>query len=400
MKPHPTTTTLRFLCLIFITFLINNSCTKDSDLLRDAVLDTVAPGVNTSEDSSTEEEASAEGAETEIEEENEEAETEEEHIAEKVFEPRTTIFTPLHDAHLQSGKGYNQEIVRLEENHRTSYLMFDLSQIDSIGGQVTETRLEFTIDTDDGDGKITVSKGSSNDWSEDNLSESTAPEPDLHLGEIESYFSIGETHEVTLDTTNIDPNIITLVLTHEAGNDLAFASKENPEREGPKLIVSYKAPQDSEAILGEEGIEENTPTQEDSATEETEGTSEPTDTEEEVPSSEEEESITPSNEGPTAVANASPTSGTAPLKVSFNGSSSVDDNGVIQFSWDFKDGDSSDESSPTHTFTEAGDYEVALTVKDEEGVQHTDTVTITVTEEKNEKPESLPKASHHREKPR
>ena len=63
---------------------------------------------------------------------------------------------------------------------------------------------------------------------------------------------------------------------------------------------------------------------------------------------------------PTPVADfsASPTSGTAPLAVSFTDSSS---GSPTSWSWDFGDGGSSTAQSPTHTYTSAGTYTVALT---------------------------------------
>ncbi len=61
----------------------------------------------------------------------------------------------------------------------------------------------------------------------------------------------------------------------------------------------------------------------------------------------------------TADFSASPTSGTAPLEVSF-----TDDSPGVDHSsfWDFGDGDTSNEKNPTHTYTEIGDYTVTLTV--------------------------------------
>ena len=44
----------------------------------------------------------------------------------------------------------------------------------------------------------------------------------------------------------------TLVLRHQGGNDLAIASKEHPSKIGPKLVVSYNAPEDAATIVIEE----------------------------------------------------------------------------------------------------------------------------------------------------
>jgi PKD repeat protein len=64
------------------------------------------------------------------------------------------------------------------------------------------------------------------------------------------------------------------------------------------------------------------------------------------------------NQPPTAVASATPTSGSAPLTVNFNGSGSSDPNGdVLTHAWDLDgDGafDDSTASQPTYTYTQQG----------------------------------------------
>lgn len=85
-----------------------------------------------------------------------------------------------------------------------------------------------------------------------------------------------------------------------------------------------------------------------------------------------------SNQPPTAVAEATPTVGDPPLLVSFTGSNSSDDVGIITYSWDFMDGSISSEADPTHTFSEDGLYSVELTVTDAEGLTDTAIVNIAV----------------------
>jgi len=101
----------------------------------------------------------------------------------------------------------------------------------------------------------------------------------------------------------------------------------------------------------------------------------------------------PENEAPVAVANASPLRGTLPLEVSFTGSNSTDDNGIESYSWNFKDGSNSNIANPTHTFDEAGTYDVELTVEDEMGLTNKKSVTITVSEPENEAPVAVANAS-------
>ncbi|MCL6275686.1 PKD domain-containing protein, partial [Muricauda sp. 2012CJ35-5] len=86
------------------------------------------------------------------------------------------------------------------------------------------------------------------------------------------------------------------------------------------------------------------------------------------------------NAAPTAVLNATPISGKAPLQVDFTGDQSTDDVAVTDYSWDFDDGNSSNLANPSHTFANAGSYNVTLTVTDAEGLQDATTITIQVDE--------------------
>lgn len=496
MKSHPTVIAPRFLGFILFAFLIIISCTKDNDVFESTVLGKSEPSVEEPEKEKTEEEVNTkETSEEDIEDDVVDI------MTAKTYETRTTVFPAINDAYVQGNKGYDQNIVRLEEGRRTSYLMFDLSPIDSIGGSVNTSNLEFTIDSDDGNGSISVYKSTSNDWSEEELSAKNAPQTETLAGELSTRFEVGQTHEIALDTALVHAEILTLVLTHEEGNDLAFASKEHPNGNGPTLVVNYLAPQDAEAIVFEDKTEimvQAETTEEDAADEnlldektteekvQEEGTTEETDeetenqtkdeevtdeetteeteeeetaeeteeetieeteeetqneetpedeatdeettketeetTEEEATDEEPEEETTketeektqtedttdeesaeeetnneadaPINESPIAVAEASPSSGDAPLKVSFKGNNSSDDLGVKTYVWDFRDGSTSTEANPTHTFEKTGTLEVRLTVTDDQGKSNTDTVTISISEkEENKAPVAAAKAS-------
>jgi len=86
------------------------------------------------------------------------------------------------------------------------------------------------------------------------------------------------------------------------------------------------------------------------------------------------------SEPPTAVAEATPTSGEAPLEVTFDASDSSDPDGDIQrYGWRFKDGSTPAEGETvTHTFQTAGEYDVELVVFDSQGNQDSTTITVTV----------------------
>ncbi|TMM53783.1 PKD domain-containing protein [Maribacter algarum] len=379
MRFYPTKIHVAFLCLILVSVSINLGCSKDSDLILDSVIEESTSVLEQRENSTPEEQNTEEEsvAEENIQTEDSSADS---------LESRTSSFSPTNDAHFQSGKGYNQNIIRLEEGHRTSYLMFDMSPIEAIGGTISKATLQFTINSDDGNGNISVYKGKSNNWTEESLSDSNIPETDVLIGSITKDYKIGTTEIIDLETSNIIPEVSTLVLDHKNGNDLAFASKEHASKIGPKLVVTYDVPVGTEEIVitEEETTEEET-TEEETTEEET--------TEEETTEEETTEDSTTDNKEPMAVADATPPSGGVPLEVSFTGSNSTDDTGITSYLWDFKDGSNATTANPKHTFTTAGVYKVMLTVKDEKGLSSTDEVTITVTEKENEAPKAVVSAT-------
>jgi glucose/arabinose dehydrogenase/PKD repeat protein len=91
---------------------------------------------------------------------------------------------------------------------------------------------------------------------------------------------------------------------------------------------------------------------------------------------------TAANQPPTARISATPTSGDAPLAVSFDGTGSSDPEArPLSYSWDLNgDGVFGDATSPTatYTYTSSGTYAAALRVSDDQGATDTATLTITV----------------------
>ena len=78
---------------------------------------------------------------------------------------------------------------------------------------------------------------------------------------------------------------------------------------------------------------------------------------------------------------ATPTSGSAPLTVAFNGNGSTDADGVItDYNWTFGDGNAAVGATNVNTYVEPGTYTAQLIVTDNDGLMDTTTVTITVNE--------------------
>ncbi|MEK6480262.1 PKD domain-containing protein [Catalinimonas sp. 4WD22] len=84
------------------------------------------------------------------------------------------------------------------------------------------------------------------------------------------------------------------------------------------------------------------------------------------------------NEAPLASVSADIQSGTAPLTVTFSGSSSSDDQGIVSYSWDFGDGTTGSGETVNHTYENAGEYTAKLTVADAEGLEGQATININV----------------------
>jgi PKD repeat protein len=88
----------------------------------------------------------------------------------------------------------------------------------------------------------------------------------------------------------------------------------------------------------------------------------------------------PANQPPVARATAAPTTGSAPLAVAFNGSTSSDPDGsIVGFAWTFGDGGTAIGATPNHTYATPGSYTAQLTVTDNSDATGTATVPITVT---------------------
>ena len=88
-------------------------------------------------------------------------------------------------------------------------------------------------------------------------------------------------------------------------------------------------------------------------------------------------SVGSTNAAPSASFTTSPSSPTVDETVSFDASGSSDSDGAItSYEWDFGDGTTATGETTTHSYADAGDYAVSLTVTDDAGA--TDTVSKTI----------------------
>lgn len=222
---HTTPKKVIHMTMFLFVFLTILSCAKDSDLLLDAVLN--------------ETEVSIEG----------QIDNEAEEVLDNNMVTRTFRFSPTNDAYVQDTHGINQSIIRLQADFRTSYLMFDLS---AIKGSITDAVLQFSIDSDEGDGSIAIHKGATANWTEENLTVDNAPEIEAQLGSMNKSYKVGDPEKVALNISDLNAEITTIIMTQGTGNDLAFASKEHPTNEGPHLIITYQTAADEPLIEQDE----------------------------------------------------------------------------------------------------------------------------------------------------
>jgi len=87
------------------------------------------------------------------------------------------------------------------------------------------------------------------------------------------------------------------------------------------------------------------------------------------------------NQSPTAIINSDQVSGEAPVTISFDALSSSDPDGYISaYLWNFGDGTTSYDPTPSHTYTASGRYTVTLDVLDDLGARGSSSIVIDVTE--------------------
>jgi PKD repeat protein len=87
----------------------------------------------------------------------------------------------------------------------------------------------------------------------------------------------------------------------------------------------------------------------------------------------------PVNRPPVAAVEAVPTSGTAPLNVSFSGAGSADPDGTVaSYAWNFGDGVTSSAVNPSHVYSLEGSYVATLIVTDDKGATDSKVIVITV----------------------
>ena len=87
---------------------------------------------------------------------------------------------------------------------------------------------------------------------------------------------------------------------------------------------------------------------------------------------------TTSNLPPQAIVTSSVSHGESPLIVEFDGSHSVDDQGIVAYFWDFGDGNTASAPTVHHIFNSPGTYTVQLVVTDAAGLTATASISVSI----------------------
>ncbi len=129
-------------------------------------------------------------------------------------------------------------ILRVEQGNRETYLKFDLS---AFSGPITEATLQMQVASDPGNGTLEVFVGSSSNWTETGLNGSNKPSTvGVALASITGTHSLGQTKTWNLNIDQLATGgLLTLIVKHNNGNDVAFASDETAQ--APRLIITTGA---------------------------------------------------------------------------------------------------------------------------------------------------------------
>lgn len=103
-----------------------------------------------------------------------------------------------------------------------------------------------------------------------------------------------------------------------------------------------------------------------------------------------DEGSDPGNTSPNAVIANGPFSAIEGNAISFSSAGSNDPDGSIaSFNWNFGDGQTSTQANPSHTYNNAGNYTVTLTVTDNEGATDSDSAAVEVSNPANTSPNAV-----------
>ncbi|MEM9159833.1 MAG: DNRLRE domain-containing protein [Verrucomicrobiota bacterium] len=133
----------------------------------------------------------------------------------------------LDDAYLETGSRKTDNYLKVEAGNRTSYLKIDLSDLPET---IYSATLKMTVAGDPGSGSLNLHRGSSTNWTENDLNSSNAPVVETLLQSVSGIHANGETlsFDLTQFVADLGESTLSLVLTMESGgNDVWFGSSRS-----------------------------------------------------------------------------------------------------------------------------------------------------------------------------
>lgn len=147
--------------------------------------------------------------------------------------PTTKTFTPTDDAYLESGTKQDNNLLRVEPGRRVAYLKFNVSGVSN----VTDAKLKLQVNSDAGSGTVRAYEGTSNNWTEGNLSNNNAPGKGTQVANRSGAWNVGTTYTLDVDSLVSGNGTVTVILEMDAdGNDAAFSSSESATP--PQLVIT------------------------------------------------------------------------------------------------------------------------------------------------------------------
>ncbi|MEM9885370.1 MAG: galactose oxidase-like domain-containing protein [Bacteroidota bacterium] len=148
----------------------------------------------------------------------------------------TIELTPIDDAYLQGSTLFNTDELRIENGNRVTYMKFDLS---GVSGTITDAELQLKVGSDAGNGTVIIQEGDSNNWTENNLSNSNKPNSIGQIGSKSGTYASQSVHTADLNNFSFNGSQVSLIVVHNSGNDMSFKSSENSDVAGrPKLTLT------------------------------------------------------------------------------------------------------------------------------------------------------------------
>ena len=138
------------------------------------------------------------------------------------------------DVYTQAGSVINSADLRLETGNRTSFLLFDTSQVPD---GYTSASLQFQVGTDEGDGTLSIYSGDHGDWSDRTAESADLPSATSLVGSDTGRWDKNMQHSIPLDTTLLRNGQISLLLVQENGGS-DFSLKSSSTGSGPRLLFS------------------------------------------------------------------------------------------------------------------------------------------------------------------